>query len=93
MPGDNFYLGSIVLGVASVSVASSLRFPQALPMKWFILERAFDATPVKLNFGKLRAMLAPIARFWWRDTAPSVKSSGEETPWICLDYDEFKRRI
>ena len=40
---------------------------QVLPMQWFSVERCFDATPINVTFGKLHPLLAPVARFWWRD--------------------------
>jgi hypothetical protein len=32
--------------------------------KWVFIERAWDASPVKLTFGCLRSVLAPVARYW-----------------------------
>lgn len=60
---------------------------------WVILERNFDATPVVCSFGMLRPLLAPVARFWWRDaTRPATSAAADANPWILLSYDEYKRR-
>jgi hypothetical protein len=61
-----------------------------------LIERAFDATPLTLSFGKLKPLLAPVSRFWWKDAvsaqAPATAHDRNASPWICISYDEFKRR-
>ena len=63
------------------------------PVKWVLIERAFDATPIRTEFGKLKPLLAPTARFWWRDPSTAVNhSSDSASPWVNLSLDEYKRR-
>ena len=74
----------------------------ALPVTWLVVERALDATPCKVTFGKLHPLLAPVARYWWRDDVP--KSSGTkrdaaglqnkspEPSWTTISHAEWMRR-
>ncbi|CAK0899533.1 unnamed protein product, partial [Prorocentrum cordatum] len=58
---------------------------------WAIVHRAFDLTPMTLNFGCCADLIRPVARFWWRDVAkcasgtPSVRSE-------LISYSEYQRR-
>ena len=50
----------------------------AIEMGWFVAERALDATPVNISFGKLQSLLAPVARYWWRAAAPPRHEADRE---------------
>ena len=71
----------------------------SLKPKWLLVERALDATPAKLKFGKLRPLLSPCARYWWRDLVkPATRNAGpplmkDDPLWIPIDYNEWKRRM
>ena len=57
---------------------------------WLLVERCFDTTPVMVGFGMFKPMLAPVARFWWRDQATRLVPGA--SPWIVLGMDEYMRR-
>ena len=59
---------------------------RAIDVPWVFIQRSWDETPLKANFGALQAQLSPIAKFWWRDKGK------KHAPWVKLDYQEYKRR-
>ena len=74
-------------------------------MNWLYVVRAFDATPVKVRFGSMQPLLAPVARYWWRDAVPidstspakpstaTAKATARADPtWSVVDRDEWMRR-
>ena len=72
-------------------------------MEWFFAVRAFDATPTKIRFGTLQPLLAPVARYWWRDAVPvdpnksvkpsKAKAAASSLPeWSVIDHEEWLRR-
>ena len=75
-----------------------------LRMQWLMVERALDATPIKIGFGSMHPHLAPISRYWWRDAVKPIAVGGtkaksddalrgnDDPSWVVIDYDEYKRR-
>jgi hypothetical protein len=65
---------------------------------WLWIERRWDETPVHVNFGKMKDLAQPIAKYWWKDltaTAPrnsTTASSLASSSWIRLSHDEYMRR-
>ncbi len=45
------------------------RREQEVAPRWLYVQRAWDCTPVKVSFGKLRSVLAPVSRYWWRQAS------------------------
>ena len=66
---------------------------QAKKVPWLRISRAWDFTPMEMNFGKLAPLVRPIASYWWRDIVPGVPLSKQPAPtWSKLDFEEFQRR-
>lgn len=68
---------------------------------WLVIERAWDETPLSVNFGKLADLARPIARYWWRGISASAKASTHVQPptdttdssaWRQLTYEEYCHR-
>ena len=50
---------------------------------WLLVQRAFDGTPCEVTFGSLASILAPMARYKWRQD--------KTQPWNMLSYDELQQ--
>ena len=50
---------------------------------WLLVQRAFDGTPCEVVFGSLDAVIAPMAKYKWRQDA--------KQPWSMLSYDELRQ--
>ena len=65
-------------------------------MGWLVAERALDATPVNISFGKLQSLLAPVARYWWRAAAPprhaADREQANDPTWSRISYDDWTHR-
>ena len=66
-------------------------------MRWFMAERALDATPLRVKFGQLQSMLAPVARYWWRPVANAKRKKPADAPvadpkWHMLSLDEWRAK-
>ena len=66
------------LQVWSLSLTAALD-----PLPFVIVERAWDCSPVRVHFGRLRELLAPQARYWC-----NLPTGG----WKLLTLDELKHR-
>ena len=72
--------------IFALQVQSGVEIP-----KWIFVERAWDASPVAVKFGNLRADLAPIARYWYRRQQAESSRLAKGT-WTLLSHEEFKQR-
>ena len=62
--------------------------------KWLLIDRALDATPLKVRFGVLKSVLAPFARFWFLDKVGNVPTARADrkpkaTNWRVLRANEY----
>jgi len=53
-----------------------------------VIQRGLDCTPLEATFGAMRDLLAPVARYFWRDRQPK---SGNGTVWRKLTYEELRK--
>ena len=51
---------------------------------WLFIQRGFDATPIKVSFGKLTGLMAPAARYFLRRKG--------STKWEKLSFQQMRDR-
>ena len=59
---------------------------------WVVLERAWDLTPLTVNFGNFASRVRPYARYWWqekvnRSEVGPAKFTGQ---WRQLTFEEYQ---
>ena len=74
------------LKIFGLKVQSGVEAP-----RWIFVERAWDASPVVVKFGNLRADLAPIARYWYKHQQKDSSNQAKGT-WTLLSQEGFKQR-
>ena len=59
---------------------------------WVVRERAWDLTPLTVNFGNFASRVRPYARYWWqekvnRSEVGPAKFTGQ---WRQLTFEEYQ---